>query len=161
MLHALQWNGKVVRMTTLIIHWRRWRQASTSPLTITLWRLIRFFIMTNLWHEDRIRLCIRHWIFKMLARCILSSVRLRLSQFSQLSLMQYMCRYQSGHAPSQRETSLQCNDVYHWLSQCLDWTLYVGVFSAYITNFCCDDCKNICTYIIIINNIDQIGSVNH
>ena len=32
------------------------------------------------------------------------------------------CRDQSRYLPSQWETSLQCNDVSHWLGTYLDWT---------------------------------------
>ena len=33
------------------------------------------------------------------------------------------CREQSGYAPSHWGTSLQCNDVSHWLGAYLDWSL--------------------------------------
>ena len=38
----------------------------------------------------------------------------------------YMYRDQSSYASSQRETSLHCNDVAHWLGAHLDWSLYVS-----------------------------------
>ena len=34
-----------------------------------------------------------------------------------------LSRDQSRYVPSQWETSLQCNDVSHWLGSCLDWSL--------------------------------------
>ena len=41
-----------------------------------------------------------------------------------------MCRDQSRYAPSPWKTSLQCNDVSHWLCAYLDWSLYMNATSA-------------------------------
>ena len=40
------------------------------------------------------------------------------------------CWDQSRYAPSQWETSLHCNDVSHWLSPYLDWSLQCNVWPA-------------------------------
>ena len=47
----------------------------------------------------------------------------------------YINRDQSKYAPSQWETSLQCNDVSHWLGANLDWSLYIFhiSFTGYVT----------------------------
>ena len=39
------------------------------------------------------------------------------------SVVLWYCRDQSIYAPSQWETSLQCNNVSHWLGAELDWSL--------------------------------------
>ena len=44
-----------------------------------------------------------------------------------IRLMQYILRDQSRYSPSQWETSLQCNDVSHWLGAYLDWSLYTSL----------------------------------
>ena len=38
------------------------------------------------------------------------------------------CRDQSRYEPSQWETSLQCNDVFHWLGAYLDWSLWLFAY---------------------------------
>ena len=57
-------------------------------------------------------------------------------------------RNQSRHAPSQWETSLQCNDVSHWLGAYLNWSLHqkcwstthiVEWFQTYLRIWLCKD----------------------
>ena len=51
---------------------------------------IQLFVHNTISLPSLCKLISRHWIYKMLVRCILSSVWVRLSIFSQLSVIQYM-----------------------------------------------------------------------
>ena len=46
---------------------------------------------------------------------------------------------QSRYAASQWETSLQCNDVSHWLSAYLNWSLFIIVGVGHETMLCAAD----------------------
>ena len=37
----------------------------------------------------------------------------------------FICRYHFGNAPSQWETMLHCNVVFHWLVVCTTWSLHL------------------------------------
>ena len=52
--------------------------------------IIRLFVHNTISLSSLCKLIWRHWTYKMPVRCILSSVWVRLSIFSQLSIIQYM-----------------------------------------------------------------------
>ena len=61
------------------------------------------------------------------------------------------CRDQSSYTPNQWETSLQCNDVSHWLGAYINWSLDCGILSALsMPSVCLQFCCVVfcCVYII-------------
>ena len=57
---------------------------------------------------------------------------------------------QSRYGPSQCETSLQCNEVSHWLGEYLNWSLYwmrLHCAEAYCSGHaCCSNDKEVCMH---------------
>ena len=100
-------------------------------------QIVVFLVIREVKYSMNYTLVIENIVFDekpyiILKLCPYSTFSIKISWTTRNALVREWCNHacgdQSRYAPCEWDTSLQCNDLSHWLCSCLDWSLYFALF---------------------------------